>query len=93
MDDLLQLVEFVVPVVITPLIFWIRSLISKVDSLSSGQAALRQQIKEMAETQSREHGEVGKLIYKLEDEHNQHSQQATRSETKLDEVLERSRRK
>ena len=87
MDGFLQILEFVVPVVITPLVYWVRTLINKVDSLSSGQAALRQQIKELSESQSREHKGVGELITKLEGEHNHHAVQAGRAETKLDQVV------
>ena len=93
MIEFLDSIVKYVPLVLTLMAIPIRDMIRKIDGLSSGQSALRQQMKEMAETQSREHGEVGKLIYKLEDEHNEHSQQATRSETKLDEVLDRARRK
>ena len=87
MESLLQLMEFLVPLVITPLVFWIRSLIAKVDGLSSGQAGLAQQIKELHESQSREHGGVGELITKLEGEHNIHAVQAGRQETKIDQIV------
>ena len=86
MDNLLGLIDFI-PLVVTPLIFWVRQLIAKVDSLSSGQSALAQQIKELSEAQSREHGGVGELITKLEGEHNAHAVQAGRQETKIDQIV------
>ena len=87
MDGLLQILEFVVPVVIAPLMYWIRLLMNSVDRLAGGQSALRQQIKELSEAQSREHKGVGELITKLEGEHNHHSLQAARVETKIDQVV------
>ena len=94
LSSILDIIPSIITMGVVPLIFWIRNLMGKFDDISSqnkglanGQEALRLQIKEMAEAQSREHGGVGELITKLEGEHNSHAIQAARQETKLDQVV------
>lgn len=97
MDAFAALLDFV-PVVVVPLVFWIRGLQNKIEGLAASIMMLEAHLEKSGETQSREHKEVADLIRGLEEnvgtkiekimgDHSDHDKQNTRIETKMDGIV------